>query len=46
MIEINDWSRSREKRVLNQVLKNQEVEWFNRDRIAKGDNRIKTLTII
>ena len=46
IIEINDCSNNNDKRVFNQILKNQEVELFNNVRIANGANKTNTLTII
>ena len=46
IIEINDCNKSKDKRVLSQILKNQEVELFNKVRSAKGANKTNTLTII
>lgn len=40
------WIKSKEKIFLIHILKNQDVEFKQRDRIAKGERRIKTLIII
>lgn len=44
--DIKDCIRSRDRKFLNQVLKNQEVLWFINDKNAKGDNNINNLTIM
>ena len=45
IIEINDCNNNSEKKVFIQILKNQEVELFNKVRKANGANKINTLTI-
>ena len=46
IIEIKGWSISKEIKILNHALKNQEVEELIKVRIAKGVININTLTII
>ena len=43
--EIKDCCNNKDKNVLNQVLKNHEVEWLVKQSIAKGVNKTKTLTM-
>ena len=45
-IDTITWINSKENKFLNQVLKNQLVEFKDKDKIAKGERRAKTLIII
>ncbi len=42
MIAIKDCKESNEKKFLNHILKNQDVEMLVKERNAKGDSKIKT----
>ena len=46
MIETITWISNNENRFLNQALKNQLVEFKDKDKIAKGERSAKTLIII
>ena len=45
-IETITWINNRENKFLNHVLKNQQVEFNDNDKIAKGDSKAKTFIII
>ena len=45
IIATKDCNNNKDNKVLNQVLKNQDVEWFNNVKKAKGVSNTKTFTI-
>lgn len=46
IIEIKGWINNRDKKILNQDLKNQELEEFIKVSIAKGVRSMRTFIII
>ena len=42
--EIRDCCKSKDKRVRNQVLKNQEVDWLTKLKMAKGVSKMNNFT--